>query len=214
MYNPSLFKQDDPQVLHEWMTHYPLATVVTLSSHGLNASHIPLLHDTAAGGFGVLRGHMAKANPQWSDLTPGVRALAIFTGPQHYVTPSWYPSNTEHGKVVPTWNYVVVHAQGPMRVIQDPAWLKRNVAELTAAHEAGFPNPWTVSGVPDGYIDGLLNAIVGIEITIETLEGKCKASQNRPEADRLGVIIGLHDLRTPEADRMAEVVSLANQHPK
>ena len=210
MYNPSHFKLDDPAAAHEWMAQFPLAAVVTVSSQGLSASHIPLLHDTTGGGFGVLRGHMAKANPQWSDVAPGARALAIFTGPQHYITPNWYPSNAEHGKVVPTWNYIAVHAQGLMRVIHDPAWLKKNVGELTAAHEAGFPNPWTIDGVPGGYLESLLTAIVGIEITIETLEGKCKASQNRPEPDRQGVIAGLRDLRTPEAERMAEIVFQAN----
>jgi transcriptional regulator len=214
MYNPSHFKQNDPQLLHEWMARYPLAALVTLSAQGLCASHIPLLHDTRPGGFGVLRGHMAKANPQWSEFTAGVRALAIFTGPQHYITPSWYPSNAEHGKVVPTWNYVVVHAQGPIRVVHNSTWLKQNVSELTAAHEAGFPRPWTTAGIPAGYFDGLLNAIVGIEITIESLEGKCKASQNRPEADQLGVIRGLRDLGTSEAATMAEIVAHANRSPK
>src|SRR5579872_5733565 len=180
MYNPSHFKLEDPAAVHEWMTQYPLATVVTISPQGLNASHIPLLYDTFGGGLGVLRGHMAKANSQWSDIAPGGPALAIFTGPQHYITPNWYPSNAEHGKVVPTWNYIAVHAKGPMRVIHDPVWLKQNVGELTRVHEAGFANPWTLDGVPSGYIDHMLSAIVGIEITIETLEGKCKASQNRP----------------------------------
>ncbi len=157
---------------------------------------------------------MAKANPQWSELEAGTQALAIFTGPQHYISPSWYPSKTEHGKVVPTWNYVVVHARGPLQVIHDPHWLKRNVSELTAAHEAGFANPWKVSDAPADFIDNLVNAIVGIEIPIATLEGKCKASQNRPEADRLGVIAGLRELKTPEADRMAEIVAEADRRAR
>ena len=210
MYNPAHFKEEDPQALHELMAQYPLATLVTLGAQGLAATHQPLLHDCRAGGFGVLRGHMAKANPQWSNLSQDAQALAIFTGPQHYISPNWYPSKAEHGKVVPTWNYVVVHARGPLRVIRDPAWLKRNVSELTAAHEAAFPNPWTPEAAPEGFVDNMVNAIVGIEMTVESLEGKWKASQNRPEADRLGVIAALRNLGTPEANRMAEVVSRAN----
>lgn len=205
MYNPSLFRVEDPELLHAVMAEYPLATLVTLSSEDLCASHLPLFYDE--GGGGVLRGHMAKANPQWSHLAVGARALAIFTGPQHYITPSWYPSTAEHGKVVPTWNYVAVHARGAIRVIHDPAWLKQNVRELTAVQEARFANPWNVERAPEAYIDDLLQAIVGIEITIETLEGKWKASQNRPDADTLGVIAGLRALQTPEADQMADIVA-------
>ncbi len=214
MYNPAHFKEESPQALHDFMAQHPLATLVTLGSQGLCASHLPLLHDCRAGGFGVLRGHMAKANPQWSDLTPGVRALAIFTGPQHYISPNWYPSKAEHGKVVPTWNYVAVHARGSILVIHDAQWLKQNVSDLTAAHEAALPNPWSVESAPAGYVDNLVNAIVGIEIAIESLEGKWKASQNRPEADRLGVIAALNDLGTPEGGRMAEIISQANRRTR
>src|SRR5579864_8727670 len=170
MYNPTHFQENNPQALHDLMTRHPLATLVTLSSQGLCATHLPLLHDRRADGFGVLRGHMAKANPQWSDLTPEVRALAIFTGPQHYISPNWYLSKAEHGKVVPTWNYVVVHARGPVRAIHDAAWLKQNVSDLTAAHEAALPNPWSVESAPAGYVDNMVNGIAGIEIAIESLE--------------------------------------------
>lgn len=214
MYTPAQFILDDPAALHDVMAQYPLATLITASSQGFHATHLPLLHDTGSGGLGVLRGHVAKANPQWSELAAGSRALAIFTGPQHYISPNWYPSKAGHGKVVPTWNYVVVHAQGPMRVVHDAHWLKQNVSELTAAQEASFPNPWKVADAPAGFLDNLLNAIVGVEIAIETLEGKCKASQNRPEADQVGVVEGLRELGTPEAQRMAEVVIAANRHAK
>jgi len=214
MYNPAHFQEDNPLALHDLMAQHPLAALVTLGSQGLCATHLPLLHDGRLGGFGMLRGHMAKANPQWSDLTPDVRALAIFTGPQHYISPNWYPSKAEHGKVVPTWNYVVVHARGPIRVIHDAQWLKQNVSDLTAVHEAALPNPWSVEAAPEGYVENMVNAIVGIEIAIESLEGKWKASQNRPEADRLGVIAALSDLRTPEATRMAEIVSQANRRSR
>ncbi|MBZ5580493.1 MAG: FMN-binding negative transcriptional regulator [Acidobacteriia bacterium] len=210
MYCPVQFKEERLPVLHELMARHPLATLVTLTPQGLEATHLPLLHDAGAGPFGTLRGHMARANPQWRQMSEGVRALAIFHGPQHYISPSWYPSRLEHGRVVPTWNYVVVHAQGPVRVIPDKDWLRRNVTELTAAQEAGFANPWRVEDAPEAFIDGQANAIVGIEMTIETLEGKWKASQNRPEADRVGVIAGLRALGTPESERMAEVVRVAN----
>lgn len=212
MYNPGHFRQQDPRELAELMKQHPLATLVTVSSKGICASHVPLLHVNTGAGPGVLRGHMAKANPQWSDVSPGVHALAIFTGPEHYITPNWYSSTAEHGKVVPTWNYVVVHAQGPLRVTHEPDWLKQNVRDLTAVHEAGFPKPWKLESAPDGFVDQMLSAIVGIEIAIESLEGKWKASQNRPEVDRAGVIAGLQQLGTPEANRMAEIVARANRH--
>ncbi len=211
MYNPGHFRQEDPHELEELMKRHPLATLVTVSSKGICASHVPLLYVSTGAGPGVLRGHMAKANPQWSEATPGMRALAIFQGPDHYITPNWYRSTTEHGKVVPTWNYAVVHAQGPLQAIQDREWLKQNVTDLTALHEAGFPNPWKIDSAPDGFIDQMLTAIVGIEMAIESLEGKWKASQNRPEADRAGVIAGLRELGTPQAKRMAEIVARANQ---
>ena len=211
MYNPSHFQEKDLGTLHDLITRHPLAALVTLASDGINASHIPLLHDLSTGPLGTLRGHVAKANPQWRDLAPAVRALAIFTGPQHYISPSWYPAKAEHGKVVPTWNYVVVHAHGPMRVIEDREWLRNNVRELTAAQEASFDNPWRIEDAPAGYIDGLLSAIVGIEMTVEKLEGKWKASQNRAAADRLGVVTGLRGLHTPEGGEMAEVVSAASK---
>ena len=214
MYNPPHFKQEDSHVLRDLMAQYPLATLVTLGSQGLCATHLPLLYNPDEGPFGVLRGHMAKANPQWSDLRADVSALAIFTGPQHYISPNWYPSKAEHGKVVPTWNYVVVHARGPMRVIHDAAWLRQNVSDLTAAHEAAIPEPWSPAAAPAGFIDNMVNAIVGIEINIASLEGKWKASQNRPEADREGVVAALRGLDTPEAVRMADIVTQANRRPK
>lgn len=207
MYTPAHFQEERLPVLHELMARHPLATLVTVGPEGLEATHLPLLHDAGAG---TLRGHMARANSQWQHVAGGVRALAIFHGPQHYISPSWYPSTAEHGRVVPTWNYVVVHAQGPVRVIEDKAWIRRNVTELTAAQEAGFANPWRVEDAPPAFIDGQANAIVGIEMTIEKLAGKWKASQNRPEADRVGVIAGLRSLGTADAEVMAEVVRVTN----
>ena len=214
MYNPEHFQVKDQQALRNLMDDYPLATLVSLGSQGLHATHLPLLYDYRAAGFGLLRGHMAKANPQWSDLQTEVHALAIFTGPQHYISPSWYPSKAEHGKVVPTWNYVVVHARGPMRVIHEAAWLKQNVRDLTAAHEGGFSIPWSPESAPPDFIDNMVNAIVGIEIDIESLDGKWKASQNRPAPDRSGVVAALTNLGTPDSLRMAKIVSEASRRSK
>jgi transcriptional regulator len=141
--------------------------------------------------YGTLRGHVARANPLWQEFADGGEVLAIFHGPQAYVSPSWYPSKAEHGKVVPTWNYAVVHARGPLAVIDDPAWLRAFVGSLTAAHEAGRQPPWAVDDAPPEFVDQMLGAIVGFEIAITSLVGKWKASPNRSASDRTGVIDGL-----------------------
>ncbi len=191
MYNPSHFREARPEILREAIARHPLATVVTLGADGLCASHIPLLYEPSGGAHGILRGHMARANPQWSTLLPDVSALAIFRGSQHYISPSWYAAKQKHGKVVPTWNYVIVEAAGPMRVIEDPAWLLENVRALTHSQEQNRAEPWSVDDAPADYIAGLLNAIVGVEIVIERWEGKWKMSQNRPADDRAGIIEAL-----------------------
>ena len=206
MYNPSHFRETRPEVLQEAIVKHPLATLVTMGADGLCTSHIPLLYDATAGAHGVLRGHMARTNPQWSTYRPEVFALAVFRGPQHYISPAWYPSQQEHGKVVPTWNYVIVEAAGPMRVIEDPAWLHENVRALTAAHEQGRSEPWSPEQAPAGFIDGQLRSIVGVEIAIERFEGKWKMSQNRSAADREGVIRELTKLASEEASEVAELV--------
>jgi len=177
MYVPDHFREDRPDVLHLAMRQIGFATLVT---QNLDANHLPMLLDG-----NVLRGHVARANPVWKqgDGT----ALAIFLGPHAYVSPNWYPSKAETGKAVPTWNYITVHARGPVRWVQDGEWLRDNVTALSQAHEAGQPAPWQVSDAPASYVDGLLRAIVGFELTIESLEGKYKLSQNRHAADRAGV---------------------------
>jgi transcriptional regulator len=157
-------------------------------------------------GLGVLRGHLARANPQWRDHLPQSQGIAIFNGPQHYVSPAWYPSTTEHGKVVPTWNYVAVHAYGTLSFKSDAAWLFENVRALTDHQEASNQNPWRVTDAPPEFIDSMLQAIVGVELTITGLEGKWKVSQNRPLADREGVIAALRRLDSAESLRMAELV--------
>jgi transcriptional regulator len=177
MYVPDHFREDRPEVLQEAMRRIGFATLVT---QGLDANHLPMLLDG-----NVLRGHVARANPVWKSGEGA--ALAIFLGPHAYVSPNWYPSKAETGKAVPTWNYIAVHARGTIRWVQDAEWLRANVTALSQAHEAGQPAPWQVSDAPASYVDGLLRAIVGFELTIEKLEGKYKLSQNRNEADRAAV---------------------------
>jgi len=194
MYNPRDFRQQESAVLHGLIRGRPLATLVVQGSDGFDAVHVPLLLDPAAGDHGVLRGHVARANPLWRAATEeGCTALAIFHGPQAYVSPSWYPSKREHGKVVPTWNYAVVHAHGTLTAIDDPAWLHALVTALTDTHEATHPEPWKVGDAPVDFVTTQLRAIVGIELHITRLEGKWKMSQNRAAGDRDGGIAGLTD---------------------
>jgi transcriptional regulator len=211
MYLPPAFKVDDLARLHEVMRRYPLATLVTQSGDGVVADHVPFLIDSASGGQGVLRAHVARANPLWHTHPAGGQALAIFTGPNHYITPSWYATKQETGKVVPTWNYVAVHAYGPLRVIDDPAWLRRQIDALTALHEAGRTPPWAVSDAPPDFIAAQMRAIVGIEMTITRLEGKQKTSQNRTLADHQGVVAGLSASDGDHARAVAGLMTQAGQ---
>jgi len=213
MYNPSHFRESRPEILQAAMAAHPLATLVTLNAAGLCTSHIPLLFDPTVGALGTLRGHIARSNPQWREYRPEISALAIFRGPQHYISPSWYPSKQEHGKVVPTWNYVIVEAAGPMRIIEEPEWLLANVRALTEAQEHNRPEPWSVTQAPAEYITKLLGAIVGIEIAVERLEGKWKMSQNRGEEDRKRVIEELAKLDSGEAHEVAALVERTRHGP-
>ncbi len=165
------------------MVSHPLATLVTLGTHGLFASHIPMVLEADDSEFGILKGHISRANTQWRDLNPTVDALAIFAGEQHYVSPTWYSENGEHAKEVPTWNYAVVHAYAPLKVIEDGQWLLAHVNSLTNIHEAGFPVPWKVSDAPENFIGSLLKGIIGLELPIRRLEGKWKVSQ-KPDRER------------------------------
>ena len=192
MYLPRHFAQTDRAALHALMAAHPLASWVLQAPDGtLTANHLPLLFDAGAGPHGTLRGHVARANPVWQALGGGTRSLAIFQGPQGYVTPSWYPAKQAHGKVVPTWNYAVVHAHGRARAIEDRAWLRALVGRLTAAHESRRAAPWSIEDAPADYLAQMLDAIVGIEIEVDELVGKWKLSQNRGAADRDGVVNGL-----------------------
>lgn len=206
MYLPAHFAESRPEVLHALMREHPFATLVTQGADGLTADHLPLHLAPEIGVFGALQGHVARANPLWQ-AAAGSEVLAIFNGPQAYVTPSWYATKREHGKAVPTWNYVVVHARGRLRAIDDAAWLSQQLEALVARHEEGFAEPWRIGEAPPDYIDKMLTAIVGIEIVITSLAGKWKTSQNQPAANRAGVVAGLRGQGTDDALAMADLVA-------
>jgi len=200
MYLPEQFKESRVEVMHALMREHPLAVLVTLGSDGLNANHLPIEIDPEPAPYGTLRGHVARANPVWRDYGTDVEALVIFQGTAGYVTPSWYPTKRETGKVVPTYNYAAVHAYGPMRIVEDTAWLRQLVERLTRNFEATRTAPWQVSDAPPNYIDAQLRAIVGIEIPIARLLGKWKMSQNKSASDRAGVVQGLRAAADQNAD--------------
>jgi len=210
MYNPAHFRETRVPVLHDLIRRHPLAALVTLGPEGLVANHIPMEIDPEPGPFGTLRGHVARANPMWRDAVNEVDALVIFSGPQIYITPSWYATKGESGKVVPTWNYAAVHAHGPLRAIDDPAWLREFVSRLTDRHEGTRAVPWQVTDAPADFVERQLGAIVGIEIPVRRLEGKWKVSQNRGPADRAGVVAGLREDGDRDSDAMADLVANAD----
>lgn len=191
MYCPSAFRQDDLATLHQQIQASGLALLSSAGEQGLQASHLPLLLEPHEGGFGTLYGHFARANPHWRDLATGTEALVVFSGADGYVHPGWYPAKAEHGKVVPTWNYIAVHAWGQAEVFDDPERLLRLVSRLSERHEQGRARPWAVSDAPRAYIDAMLRAIVGFALPIRRIEGKWKLSQNRSASDQAGVRAGL-----------------------
>lgn len=191
MYIPPHFNEDRLDVLHAAIRDAGLATLVTMGADGIEASPLPLLLDPAEGPFGTLHGHLARANPQWRTADPAVEALATFMGPDAYVTPAWYQTKQETGKVVPTWNYVTVHAYGPVTFSADTAELLDMVTRLTVRHETGRAAPWAVDDAPAPFIASQLKGIVAFRMPITRLQGKWKMSQNRPQADRDGVVAGL-----------------------
>ena len=190
MYRPAAFRQDDLTALHAQIESTGLALLTSNGPAGLQATHLPLLLAAEDGEFGTLYGHFARANPHWQALD-GQEALAVFSGPDAYVHPGWYPGKAEHGRVVPTWNYIAVHAWGPVETFDEPARLLELLARLTARHEAGRPKPWSLNDAPTEYIERQLRAIVGFALPIRRLEGQWKLSQNRQAADRAGVREGL-----------------------
>ena len=205
MYVPKHFAEPDVDVLHALMRARPLATLVTLSSDGLDANHIPLHLAADPAPFGTLRGHVARANRLCTDYAKDVEVLAVFHGPDAYITPSWYPTKAENGKAVPTWNYAVAHAYGALRVIDDASWLRAHLEALATEHEAAFAEPWRLADAPGDFTEKLIGAVVGIEIVITRLSGKWKVSQNQPPQNRAGVVRGL---RASESAKSREVAVL------
>jgi transcriptional regulator len=206
MYNPSSFAERDVPTLHAFIEAHPLAALVKNSADGLLATHLPLVLDRAAGPMGTLAGHVARANPHARCITGDpVEAMVIFTGPDAYITPEWYATKRETGRVVPTWNYVAVQAYGTVRA-QDPTRLREHLDALTRRHEAGRPQPWQVSDAPADYIDQQMKAIVGVELRIDRIEGKWKMSQNRSATDVDGVIQGLAASTVAGDQAVAEIV--------
>ncbi|HWV43521.1 FMN-binding negative transcriptional regulator [Pseudorhodoplanes sp.] len=191
LYIPPAFRETDAAVLQAEIRRIGFASLTTTGPEGPLVSHLPVFLDTGIGPLGQLRCHVARANPQWRDSDLTKPALAVFMGPDAYVSPSWYPSKSEHGKAVPTWNYVAICARGRLEIIADRDALLAHVAELSNRHEAAFPEPWRVDDAPADYIEKQLRAIVGFRFTIEALEGKLKLSQNRAEADRASVAAAL-----------------------
>ncbi len=192
MYTPAHFKIEDEAEAHAYMRAHPFAILVTHGEGGMIATHLPtVLKTDAATPRGRIECHLARPNPQWRSFAPEQEVLAIFQGPHAYIRPGWYPSKAEHGKAVPTWNYVAVHAYGRLEVMQDQAWLLQHVSELSDQQEGGYAVPWSTADAPESYLAVMARGIVGLRLTITRLEAKAKMSQNREQRDRAGVVEGL-----------------------
>lgn len=188
MFVPSKFKKENPEQLQQYIRDVGFGLLIVAGEHGIKANHAPFhLIAGEQGGYGYLQLHLARVNPIWQQLQEGAEVLVVFQGPNAYVSPSWYPTKAENGRAVPTWNYLAVHARGQARVIEDPNWLRQHLNQLTDQHEAGRDTPWSMSDAPADYTERLMQAIIGIEIDIESLTGQLKASQNQPERNRAGV---------------------------
>lgn len=206
MYVTKHHQLDDREAMFSLMDAYPLGAWVCAGQDGLVANHVPFLLDRNQGPTGTLIGHVARANQVWRALHTATPSVVLFQGPQSYITPGWYPGKAEHGKVVPTWNYMVAHAHGVARAVEDRDWLLDMLNRLTRVHEAMQPTPWRVADAPADYIDAMLRAIVGIEIPIDRLEGKLKASQDEDMQDRIGTVRGLQQCPGEAARAMANLV--------
>lgn len=206
MYLPAHFEQPDQSAVHRLMLDSPLATLVTCRDGVIDANPIPMLPVLRDGRI-VLRFHVARANPVWREADPAGEVLAIFQGPQTYISPSWYATKAEHGKVVPTWNYAVVHAYGRLTVFDDKDWLREFLPSLTTTHEAAFEKPWQVRDAPDDYIEALMGAIVGLELEVGRVLAKWKMSQNQPAANRATLVAGLEQAARPEARAIGQMIA-------
>jgi transcriptional regulator len=214
MYQPPHFREDDLAVQHALIKAHPLGLLVTFGSDGLEANPIPFVLEASASSLGTLKAHLSRANPQWRNFDPAQEALVVFQGPETYITPSWYAAKREHGKVVPTWNYAIVQARGRLTIRDDPDWLLQQITTMTDMHEAPRPEPWNVNDAPAPFVAAQLKGIVGIEIEITRIEGKWKVSQNRAEADRLGVSAGLRLSQDDASHQMAELVDARGGLPR
>lgn len=213
MYVPEQFKLGDVAEQHALMRAHPFAALITTGDAGFEVTHLPTVLKSE-GALGVVECHVARANPHWKQIGAGARALLIYSGPEAYIRPGWYPSKAAHGKVAPTWNYAVVHAHGRAEIVDDRSWLLRHVSELSDQQEAGTPQPWATSDAPTTYIEMLARGIVGMRFMIDRLEGKAKMSQNREMPDREGVVAGLA-VRGAEGDaKVADLVAAELERAK
>lgn len=208
MYVPKQFREERRDILIAAMRDIQFATLVTAHEGGLEATHVPTLL-VEDGGRIVLECHVARGNPHWKAAADATASMAIFRGPHAYVHPGWYASKAEHGKVVPTWTYLAVHAHGGIETFDDPEALRTHVTRLTERNEAGRADPWAVSDAPEDYIAGMVKAIVGMRLTVERLEGSWKLNQHKPEADRLGTISGLSGEASQDAHAIADLMRAA-----
>ncbi|MFD2741350.1 FMN-binding negative transcriptional regulator [Sulfitobacter aestuarii] len=206
MFQPPVFREDRPEVMQALMRAHPFATLVSAATGPLTAEHVPLVLHEGEGARGVLRGHLGAGNPLFRETEGRIEVLTIFQGPQAYVMPSWYASKREHGKVVPTWNYVVVHARGRLRFTRETYWLLRHLQDLTAQQEGQRPQPWAVTDAPEDFVMRQLRGLVGFEIEIEELAGTWKVSQNKESTDRQGVEAGLGAQESAEEQAVAALV--------
>ena len=213
MYVPEHFKLGDVAEQHALMRAYPFAALITMSDAGYEVTHLPTVLKSE-GALGVVECHVSRANPHWKEIAKSGRGLLVYTGPQAYITPNWYPSKAAHGKAVPTWNYAVVHAHGTAEIIDDRAWLVRHVGELTDQHELGSAEPWAITDAPGNYIEVMSRGIVGMRFGIERIEGKAKMSQNRELPDRDGVVAGLRQRGSEVDAKVAGVVAAEAEKAK
>ena len=206
MYRPKAFRVDDSGALIGFVREHPLATFVTVGSQGIEITHLPMFFVDGNSGALVLRGHIARANEQWSRTDTDIAGVAMFREDSHYISPGWYASKREHGRVVPTYDYVAVEARGPVRFFHDPAKLCETVTRLTSIHEARVGGTWSIDDAPAEYVEAQLRAIVGVELEVESIAGAFKLSQNRSDADITGTVAGLEALKTPQALSIAALI--------
>lgn len=209
MHVPPAFAIDDAGAVLDLVDAVGVAQLVTLGDGRLDVTLVPVVVDRRSDGLGTVRAHLARANPQWRTADLDTEVLLVVSGPDAYVSPSWYPSKQQHGKVVPTWDYVTVHLRGRLRIHDDPAWVRGVVSDLTERHEAGRVDPWAVEDAPPEFVEAMLRGVVGVEVELTAVEGKAKLSQNRSPADVAGVVAGLDATGEPRAVAVADAIRRA-----